>query len=84
MINEKLIDGSQFAEFSLNILEKASDLGYDTTLYEATPKDKNYYSVGHMIPLANKACEERIISNGWKKDIFLDLFRHDKIYKNCD
>lgn len=75
-----LINGSQFSEFSLNIIDKAANLGYDTSLYESTLKHKDYYSVGHMIPLANKAYGSKIISKGRKKDILLDLFRDDIAY----
>ena len=53
LYNKKLIDESQLAEFSLKIIEKASKLGYDTTLYEATNDDKDYYTIGHMIPLVD-------------------------------
>ena len=81
LYSEKLIDSSQLKEFSLNIIEKASNLGYDTSLYEKT-KEKDYYSIGHMIPLATKAQDNRIISKGKKKDILLDLFRYDLIYKS--
>lgn len=76
----KLINESQLAEFSFNIIDKAANLGYDTSLYESTPEDKNYYSVGHMIPLSNKAYNNKIVSKGRKKDILLDLFRDDIAY----
>lgn len=82
LYSEKLINSSQFAEFSLNIIEKASRLGYDTTLYEPTNDDKNYYSIGHMIPLCEKLCNEEKISYGRKREIILDLFRYDLVYKS--
>lgn len=80
LYGKELINGSQFSEFSLNIIVKAANLGYDTSLYESTADDKDYYSVGHMIPLANEAYKNKIISKGRKKDILLDLFRDDIAY----
>lgn len=77
LLSEKLINESQFAEFSFNIIDKAANLGYNTSLYEPTPENKNYYSVGHMIPLINKSYDEKIISKGMRKDILLDLFRDE-------
>lgn len=77
---EELIDGSQFDEFSFNIAGQAANLGYDTSLYLA-PKDRKYLSVGHMIPLSNKAYEKGLISKGRRKDILLDLFRDEIAYK---
>ena len=76
---EGLIDGSQFAEFSFNIIDKAANLGYDTSLYEKSI-GKEYYSIGHMIPLTKKAYFDGLISKGRKKDILLDLFRDDIAY----
>lgn len=80
LLSEKLITEYQFAEFSMNIIDKAANLGYDTSLYEPTVEDKIYYSVGHMIPLINKSYEDKIISKGRRKDILLDLFRDEIAY----
>lgn len=76
-----LINDSQLAELSLNIIDTAANLGYDTSLYEPATTEKEYYSVGHMIPLANKAYHDGIISKGRKKDILIDLFRDDIAYQ---
>ncbi|MEE0901604.1 MAG: XRE family transcriptional regulator [Methanobrevibacter sp.] len=80
LYNKELIDESQFAEFSFNIVDKAANLGFDTSLYESTTGEREYYSVGHMIPLSNKAYSSNIISKGRKKDILLDIFRDDIAY----
>lgn len=79
LYSEKLIDESQFAEFSLNIISKARKLGYDMSLYESQ-NNKEYYSIGHMIPLTEKVFQKGKISQGRKKDILLDLFRYDIVY----
>ena len=79
LYREELIDGSQFAEFSFNIINQAANLGYDTSLYYP-PKDRDYLSVGHMIPLSNNAYENNLISKGRRKDILLDLFRDEIAY----
>lgn len=81
LYSQNLIDGSQFAEFSFNIKPKASSLGYDTSLYES-PKDKEYYSIGHMIPLTEKLWNLEKIGNGLRKDILLDLYKEELIYKS--
>ena len=76
LYSEELIDGSQYAEFSFDIINQAANLGYDTALYEK-PNGKEHYSIGHMIPLTKKAYSNGLISKGRKKDILLDLFRDD-------
>lgn len=81
LYSEKLIDGSQFAEFSFNITQKANSLGYDTELYES-PKNKQYYSIGHMIPLTERLWNAEKIGNGKRKDILLDLYKEKLIYKS--
>lgn len=81
LYQDNFIDGSQFGEFSFNIIPKATSLGYDTSLY-TSPEDRQYYSVGHMIPLTEKLWEEGKIGNGVRKDILLDLFKEELIYKS--
>ena len=80
LYKEKFIDGSQFADFSFNIIDKAANYGYDTSLYEPSIESKRFYSIGHMIPLTDNAYDERVISKGRRKDILLDLFREDIAY----
>ena len=80
LLNENLIDSSQFVEFSENIHKKANILGYDNSLYEETKGDKKYFSIGNMIPLANKLCKEEKIGKGRRDDILLELFREDMVY----
>ena len=80
LYEEKLIDGNQFAEFSFNIIDKAANYGYDTSLYEPSTEHKSFFSIGHMIPLTDKAYKDGIISKGRRKDILLDLFRDDIAY----
>jgi Zn-dependent peptidase ImmA (M78 family)/transcriptional regulator with XRE-family HTH domain len=77
---KELIDESLLAELSFDIIDKAANLGYDTSLYEPTIGEKDYYSVGHMIPLANNAYDNNIITKGKKKDVLLDIFRDDIAY----
>ena len=79
LLKTDLIDNSQFKEFSEDISIKAALLGYDTSLYEACD-DKKYFSIGHMIPLADKSYKEGKIAKGRRKDIFLELFREDLVY----
>lgn len=79
LYKEELINGNQFAEFSFKILEKASNLGYDTSLYE--PSNSSHYSIGHMIPLTEKLFGEKKLTMGARRDILNDLFRQDMIYK---
>lgn len=82
LYNEELINGDQFAEFSFKIIEKASNLGYDTSLYEPTINNISHYSVGHMIPLTEKLFLEKKLTGGVRRDILNDLFRQDMIYKS--
>ena len=79
LYSEELISGDQFAEFSFNIMYKAGKLGYDTSLYEPTLGNKQYYSVGHIIPLTERLCEKRKMTMGRRKDILLDIFRDDLV-----
>ena len=81
LYSENIIDGSQFAEFSFNIIAKANSLGYDTSLYRP-PKDKEHHSIGHMIPLCENLWKTGKIGNGVRKDILLDLYKEELIYKS--
>ena len=81
--SEKLIDETQMKEFSsVDIKYKAGRLGYDISLYKASDENKDCYSVGHMIPLAEKVCKMGRISIGKRREILNDLFRQDIIYKS--
>lgn len=80
LYSENLIDGNQFAELSFKINDTAASLGYDTSLYESNNKNRQYYSIGHMIPLVEKLYGENKLTRGARKDILLDLFRQDIVY----
>lgn len=79
---DELINGSQFAEFSFNIIEKAIKLGYDSSLYEPSPK--KCYSIGNMIQLTEKLHDRKKIGNGVRKDILLDLNKEELIFKTLN
>ena len=55
-------------------------LGYDTTIYYPSVKDKNKMVLGHYIALAEKLLDEEYISYGKYEEILLDGFRDDIVY----
>ena len=62
------------------VIALAARLGYDTTIYYPSVKDKKKMVFGHYIALAEKLLDKEYISYGKYEEILLDGFRDDIVY----
>ena len=74
------IDYSDYERFKYGIKAHALRLGYDLELYESSNENKQYYALGHIIPLAEKIYDSGKISKGLKNEILINNFRSDIAY----
>jgi hypothetical protein len=63
-----------------NITTSARKFGFTDELYISTPTDKQYYTTGNYIELAEQLNDREIISNGKYEELLLDAFRADIVY----
>ncbi len=62
------------------IISSAIKLGFDVNLYLPTPQEKQYYTLGRYIELAEELREKELISNGKYDELLLNAFRGDIVY----
>ena len=62
------------------IINYASVLGFDISLYKSSPEYKKKYVLGHYIVQAEHLLESQIISNSKYEELLLDAFRDDIVY----
>ncbi|MBE6494333.1 MAG: ImmA/IrrE family metallo-endopeptidase [Methanosphaera stadtmanae] len=74
---EKFITHKEFLKFKQGVKKHATNLGFDTSLYENT---KKYYSIGKIIPLSKLAYDENRITGGLYDEILLNVYREDLVY----
>ena len=77
---EKDISLYDFERFKYGVKGNALRLGYDLDLYEPSDENKQYYAVGHLIPLVEKIHSKGKISTGLKNEILNSNFRSDIVY----
>jgi Zn-dependent peptidase ImmA (M78 family) len=77
---EKLISLAQSRTMEQNVKQSALNLGYELTLYEPRPKDKQKTTLGYYIEKVQKLYEENKISTGKYESYLLDAFREDIVF----
>ena len=82
LIKEDMITFNQYNEFKKGIIKHAINLGYDAGLYQKS--EKEYYSIGKIIPLIEDAFENDKISKGKHDEMLLNIFRSDIVYNLND
>jgi len=63
-----------------NIIASARKLGFNEELYIPTPADRQYYTTGSYIKLAEQLNDRELISNGKYEELLLDAYRADIVY----
>lgn len=63
-----------------NIIASARRLGFDDELYVPTPENRQYFTTGSYIELAERLSGGDVVSNGIYEEILLDAFRADIVY----
>ena len=74
------IDSEDIKSMETGVIALAARLGYDTTIYYPSVKDKKKMVFGHYIALAEKLLDKEYISYGKYEEILLDGFRDDIVY----
>ena len=69
-----------YDEFIPHVITFTTRYGFDTALCKPSDKEKEYYALGHLIPLVNRIYDEDKISKGLKNEILIDNFRSDIAY----
>lgn len=72
------ITSEQYLEFDGDIKLKASQRGYDSSLYE--PYISKNYTIGNYARLVEEVFEKELISNARKDEYLLDAFLDDLVY----
>jgi hypothetical protein len=77
---EQCISWPMANQLKNGVRSQAASLGYDTTLYEPTPEDKKYYSLGKYIRVIEEAKAEERLTDSKYESLLLDGFRSDIVY----
>lgn len=80
LLNEGSITEKEFNKFKPHVISYASRYGFDTSLYEPSSEKREYYALGHIIPLVEKIYSKKKISKGLKNEILINNFRSDIAY----
>lgn len=80
LLQEGEICSSELLELQKGVISTAAKLGFDTSLYKPSLKDKTQYVLGHYILQAERLLQDNKITNGKYEEFLLDAFRDDIVY----
>jgi Zn-dependent peptidase ImmA (M78 family) len=80
LLREGLISENLAKQMKANVIISAKRLGYDDSLYTPTVLERQKYTIGNYIELAEKLKSLGIISNGKYEGLLLEAFRPDLVY----
>lgn len=64
----------------VDIIASARKLGFSDELYIPTPENRQYFTTGGYIELAERLMNSDVISNGKYEELLLDAYRADIVY----
>ncbi len=64
----------------VDIIVSARKLGFSDELYIPTPENRQYFTTGSYIELAERLMNSDVISNGKFEELLLDAYRADIVY----
>lgn len=67
-------------KLKVDIARSARNLGFSDDLYFPTPENRQYFSSGSYIGLAERLMGSEVISNGKYEELLLDAYRADIVY----
>ena len=73
------ITSDEYNDFKPNIKSNALKRGYNLSLYEPY-LNKDYFTIGNIVPLTELAFDNDLISIGKKEEILLDAFCGDLVF----
>ena len=81
LLEENLITKTQADKYRQEkVIQKAAQLGYDTSLYKPSREDKKCKTFGFYLKEAQASIEKDIISNGKYEQLLSEAFRTDIVY----
>jgi len=63
-----------------DIITSARKLGFSNELYIPSPEDRQYFSSGNYIALAERLRDSEMVSTGKYEELLLDVYRADIVY----
>lgn len=83
MRQERFIKQEQFEEYQkVSVMSTACKMGYSPDLYLPTSVDKQKYTIGKYVRLANNLNQKELVSYSKYEEILLEAFRDDIVYGN--
>lgn len=78
--NDGYLSFEEADRLKTGIISFAAKLGFDISLYRPAPEEKQYYTLGRYIKLAEELREKELISGGKYEELLLTAFRSDLVY----
>ena len=80
LYNEKLITDKELEDYSKDVKASAKWLGYDDSLYNSSPEDKQYFVYGKYIVDVKSLLQDNKISIGKYEEYLISAYRDDLVY----
>lgn len=80
LVNEGYLSHESAATMKTGVKASALKLGFDDSLYSALSKDKQYFTSGKYIKIAEELNEKDLVSTGKYNEFLLNAFRYDIVY----
>lgn len=80
LVGDGLINLDFANTLKVDIISSARKLGFSDELYIPTPDNRQYFTTGSYIGLAERLVDGNLISNGKYEEILLDAYRADIVY----
>ena len=78
--NEEYITSKDMNKYSSNIIQRATELGFDTKLYKPTELKNQKRTYGHYIRQVEQIRDKKLVSEGRIEELLLDAYRDDIVY----
>jgi Zn-dependent peptidase ImmA (M78 family) len=80
LLDEGFINQEKADLMKTGVMSSASQLGYDSTLYEHSKENRMRYTLGRYVSLAQKLHKNDVISEGKLNELLLSAFRSDLVF----
>jgi len=80
LVGESRINLDFAITLKVDIIASARKLGFSDELYIPTPENRQYFTTGSYIDLAERLSDDDVISNGKYEELLLDAYRADIVY----
>lgn len=80
LVDDGYMEKSQTHDMKRGIIHSALRLGYDNKLYRPSSEDKQYFTMGKYVKMAEELKDKILISNGKYEELLLDAYRGDIVF----